>query len=147
MPLKEWTKKIGEQAIENLRRARPGDDPREGQKGHKPEPGTTRPNELMYLHRVAKPATIEALQRQGPRMLSIADRWACISLNQVKKLEAGNRLMEQLCLQAYAEVAALADARVTGGCSDLPESEIMELWGVDADLHLYPSTPALPLSR
>ena len=84
------------------------------------------------------PATLAAVQKLDMCRQSNADRWALLDPEQVKKLEAGCRFMEQLCLQAYVEEAALADARVTGGCSDLPESEILELWGVDADLHLYP---------
>lgn len=95
------------------------------------------PNQLLYLHCVVRPGTLEAVKRQDLRMLSIADRWAQISPDQVKKLETENRLMEQLCLQSIVEHAALADARTDGGPSDVPEGELLELAGIDPDLHLY----------
>jgi hypothetical protein len=91
----------------------------------------------MYLHLVVRPATLLAVRSLDLRRQSIADRWAQISPGQVRQLEAGCRLMEQLCLQSYVEQAAIADASADG-LSAVPEGELLSLAGIDVDLHLYP---------
>ena len=45
--------------------------------------------------------------------------------------------MQQVNLQADVEVEAIANARMAGLKLDVPDSEVLELEGVDLDLHLY----------
>jgi hypothetical protein len=130
--LKDLKKAIGEKMLRNLRAASNDAGAQER------EVGSTKPGEAMYLQHVLKPATLAMVKGLPPREQSVADRWACTEPEQLRKLEVRGQLAAQLELQAKAEFEALSDARVAGRHGDLPESEILELWGLDQDLHLYP---------
>jgi hypothetical protein len=92
-----------------------------------------RPNELMYLPRVVSAETLAAVKRLDLRQQSIADRWASTSPQSLRQLEKEKKLLERLNQQASVEAAAISDARTGGRNSDVPDSEILELAGIDLD--------------
>jgi len=74
-----------------------------------------------------KLATVRALQSQPLRVQQIADRWALGSRTQVWALEAKGHLLERLKEQAALEGKVLADARMSGAMSDVPDHEILAM--------------------
>lgn len=92
---------------------------------------SSRPNEMMYLHRVVKPATLAKVQGLDLRSQSIADRWASTSPEAVKSLEVANQLFNRLREQSDLEAATISDARVAGKNSGVPDSDLLELAGID----------------
>jgi hypothetical protein len=79
-----------------------------------------------------KLATVRALQRQPLRVQQIADRWASGSRTQVRALEAKGQLLERLKEQAALEGKVLADARMCGAFSDVPDHEILAMNEIEA---------------
>jgi len=79
-----------------------------------------------------KLATVRALQSQPLRVQQIADRWASGSKEQVWVLEARGQLLERLKEQAALEGKVLADARMSGAFSDVPDHEILAMNEIEA---------------
>lgn len=125
-------KRMTEEMLNNLNRASMKEAPTT-----EIEVGSNRPNELMHIPHVIRPETLATIRGQDPRAQSIADRWACMAPTRVKELEESGRLLQQLEKQARVEERTLSDARVAGQFADMPDSEILEMWGVDPDVHLY----------
>jgi len=79
-----------------------------------------------------KLATVRALQSQPLRVQQIADRWASGSREQVRVLEAKGQLLERLKEQSALEGKVLADARLCGAFSDVPDHEILAMNEIEA---------------
>jgi len=97
--------------------------------------GSVDPNHygMMFLPwSGVKLATVRALQSQPLRVQQIADRWASGSREQVWVLEAKGQLIERLKEQSALEGKILADARMCGAFSDVPDHEILALNEIEA---------------
>lgn len=86
---------------------------------------------LLNAPKVLKPATVKALQGQPLRVQQIVDRWASGSPTKAKSLEANGKLLERAKEQANLEGKVLADARMSGAFSDVPDHEILAMNEVD----------------
>jgi len=84
-------------------------------------------NSLLNAPKVLKSATVKAMQGQPLRVQQIADRWASGSPTKVRALEANGVLLPRLKEQAALEGKVLADARMSGAFSDVPDHEILAM--------------------
>jgi hypothetical protein len=64
------------------------------------------------------------------RAWQIAHRWAAGAPGKVKGMEADGTLLERLREQAELEAQTIADARVGGAMSDVPDSEVLALYDI-----------------
>ena len=90
-------------------------------------------DQLLDSPNVLKPETVKTLLAQGHlRMWKIADRWSAGWPEKIKAMEANGTLMLRLDKQATKENRTISNARVAGKNSDLPDSEILALYGIPA---------------
>jgi hypothetical protein len=82
---------------------------------------------LLHAPKVLKPETVKSLAGKPLRVQQIADRWASGSPTKMKALEANGSLLERLKEQSDVEGKVLADARVGGAMSDVPDHEILAM--------------------
>jgi hypothetical protein len=85
----------------------------------------------MSAPRVLKPATLKALRGQPMSVQNVVDRWASGSPTKVKALESNGKLLERAKEQAALERKTVADARVGGAMSDVPDFEILQAAEID----------------